>query len=150
MHPVHAQSRTGRVCERARNLATGAFRPRDVRIPLMGLSLAAACLAGFTAACSTQAPADGTLTGHLYGVGGPAPGLPRPWPGTVTVTGPGVHRDVPVGASGIYSVMVPVGKYNVVGHSSLYQSGAGLCQAAGVATVTSGHSTNADVLCQTA
>ena len=33
------------------------------------------------------------------------------------------------------------------GHSPLY---GGLCQAAGVATVTSGHSTKADVLCQMA
>jgi hypothetical protein len=115
-----------------------------VRISLIGLPLAAVCLAGFTA-CSRQNPAYGTLTGYLYGVGGPA-GPPRPWPGTVTVTGPGVHRDVPIGASGTYSVMVPAGSYTVVGHSPLY--GSGLCQAAGVATVTSGHSTKADVQCQ--
>jgi hypothetical protein len=121
-----------------------------VRISLIGLLLAAVCLAGFTAACSGQgarAPADGTLTGHLYGVGGPAPGLPRPWPGTVILTGPGVHRDMPVGASGTFSVMVPAGRYTVVGHSPLYGSGAGLCRAAGIVTVTSGH-TRADVLCQ--
>ncbi len=113
---------------------------------MIGLPLVAVCLAGFMAACSGQDPADGTLTGHLYGVGGPAPGLPRPWPGTVTLTGPGVHRDIPIGASGSYSVMVPAGSYTVTGHSPLY---AGLCQAA-VATVTSGHSTKADVLCQMA
>ncbi len=118
-----------------------------MRISLIALPLAAVCLAGYTAACSNQDPAHGTLTGHLYGVGGPAPGLPRPWPGTVTVTGPGVHRDVPVGADGSYSVMVPAGKYTVVGHSPLY---AGLCQAAGVVTVTSQHTTKADVLCQMA
>jgi hypothetical protein len=128
--------------------ATGAFRPRGVRISLIGLPVAAVFLAGFTSACSAQNPADGTLTGHLYGVGGPAPGLPRPWPGTVTVTGPGVHRDVPVGARATYSVTVPAGRYTLVGHSPLYGSGAGLCQAAGVATVTSGHTTKADVLCQ--
>jgi len=119
-----------------------------VSISLIGLPLAAACLAGLTAACSGQNPADGTLTGHLYGVGGPAPGLPRPWPGTVTLTGPGVHRDIPVGASGTYSVMVPAGSYTVVGHSPLYGSSTYLCQAAGAATVTSGHTTKADVLCQ--
>lgn len=119
-----------------------------MRIPPVGLSWAAVCLAGFTGACSAQAPAGGTLTGHLYGVGGPPPGLPRPWPGTVTVIGPGLHSDVPVGASGAYSVMIPAGKYTVVGHSPLYESGTGLCQAAGVATVTTGHSTKADVLCQ--
>jgi hypothetical protein len=114
----------------------------------IGLPLTAVCLALFMAACSGQGPAEGTVTGHLYGVGGPAPGSPRPWPGTVTLTGPGVHRDVPVGATGAYSVTVPAGSYTVAGHSPLYQSGAGLCQAAGVATVVSGHSTKADVLCQ--
>jgi hypothetical protein len=112
------------------------------------LPLAAVFLAGFTAACSGPNPADGTLTGHLYGVGGPAPGSPRPWPGTVTVTGPGVHQDVSVGASGSYSVTVPAGRYTVVGRSPLYESGAALCRAAEVATVTSGHTTKADVLCQ--
>jgi hypothetical protein len=120
----------------------------DVKIRLTGLTLAAVFLAGFTTACSGQGPTDGTLTGHLYGVGGPAPGSPRPWPGTVTVTGSGVHLDVPVGASGAYSVRVPPGRYTVAGHSPLYGSGTTLCQAAGLATVTSGHSTKADVLCQ--
>jgi hypothetical protein len=92
------------------------------------------------------------VTGHLYGVGGPASVAgappPRPWPGTVTLTGPGVHSDVPVGANGAFSVMVPAGRYTVVGHSPLYGSGAGLCQAAGAVLVTSGHTTKADVLCQ--
>lgn len=135
-------------CQERLEPAAGTFRPRDVRSCLIGLPLVAVCLAGFTAACSAQGPADGTLTGHLYGVGGPAPGLPRPLPGTVTVTGPGVHRDVPVGASGSYSVRVPAGSYTVVGHSPLYVSGRGLCRAERIATVTSGHSTTVDVLCQ--
>jgi hypothetical protein len=68
---------------------------------------------------------------------------PRPWSGIVTVTGPGVHRDVLIGASGTHSVMVPAGSYTVTGHSPLYGGGAGLCQAAGVARVTSGHGTRA-------
>jgi hypothetical protein len=92
--------------------------------------------------------AEGTLTGHLYGVGGPAPGAPRPWPGTVTLTGPGVHQAVQVGAAGRFSVVVPAGTYAVAGRSPLYQSGTGLCRAAGPATVTTGHRTEADVLCQ--
>jgi len=119
-----------------------------VRISLTGLTVAAVCLAGFTTACSGQGPADGTLTGHLYGAGGPAPGSPRPWPGTLTLTGPGVHLDVPVAADGAYSIRVPPGRYTVVGHSPLYQSGTALCRAAGTATVTSGHTAKADVLCQ--
>ena len=114
---------------------------------MIGLAVAAVCLGGFTA-CSGHNRAEGTLAGHLYGVGGPAPGLPRPWPGTVTLAGPGVHRDVPVGASGSYSVTVPAGRYAITGHSPLYGSGSYLCQATGAATVTSGHTTKADVLCQ--
>jgi hypothetical protein len=66
----------------------------------------------------------------------------------VTVTGPGVRRDVPAGASGAYSVTVPAGRYTVAGRSPLYASGAGLCQAAGAATVTSGHTIKTGVLCQ--
>ncbi|HEY1918602.1 MAG TPA: hypothetical protein VGH27_23760 [Streptosporangiaceae bacterium] len=122
--------------------------PRKVNISLIGLPLAAVCLAGLTAACAGHNPADGTLAGHLYGAGGPAPGLARPWPGTVTLSGPGVDRDVPVGASGTYSVVVPAGRYAVVGHSPLYGSGTALCQATGTVTVTSGHTTRADVFCQ--
>ena len=110
----------------------------------MGLALAAVFLAG----CSGPSGAEGTLTGHLYGVGGPPPGLPRPWPGTVTLTGPGIDQDVSVGADGSYSVTVPAGRYTVVGRSPLYESNAALCRAAEVATVTSWHTTTADVLCQ--
>jgi hypothetical protein len=129
-----------------------------VKLPLICLPLAAVGLAGLIAACSsprsaqappaTASPVTGTLTGHLYGVGGPAPGAPRPWPGTVTLTGPGVHRDIQVGASGSFSVLVPAGTYTVAGRSPRYGSGAGLCRAAGPATVTTGHRTRADVLCQ--
>jgi len=120
--------------------------------------LAGACLAGLLAACSsgphpagpatTPAPAEGTLTGHLYAVGGPAPGAPRPWPGTITLTGLGVHLVIGVGAGGRYSVRVPAGTYAVAGRSPLYQDGAGACRATGPVTVASGHRTEADVLCQ--
>jgi hypothetical protein len=144
-----------------------------VKLPLICLPLAAAGVAGLIAACSsphsaqappatalpatvspatvspvTASPVTGTLTGHLYGVGGPAPGAPRPWPGTVTLTGPGVHRDIQVGASGSFSVLVPAGTYTVAGRSPRYGSGTGLCRAAGPATVTTGHRTRTDVLCQ--
>jgi hypothetical protein len=135
----------------------------DVRILLVNLPLAGACLAGLVAGCAGPHPADrppaadppaavlpaaGTLTGHLYAVGGPPPGSPRPWPGTVALTGPGVHRDIRVGAGGRFSVVVPAGTYTVTGRSPLYQSGTGVCRAAGPATVTTGHRTEADVRCQ--
>jgi len=115
-----------------------------VRGFLIGLALGLVFLAG----CSGRSGAEGTLTGHLYGVGGPPPGLPRPWPGTVTLTGPGIDRSASVGADGSYSVTVPAGRYTVVGRSPLYESDAALCRATELATVTSGHTTTADVLCQ--
>jgi hypothetical protein len=125
-----------------------------MRIARLVPALAAAGLVSVTAACSRPAhalwpaAAFGTVTGHLYGVGGPAPGLPLAWPGTVTVTGDGFRRDVIVGTGGTFSIAVPVGRYTVVGHSPRYGGGTALCQAAGKATVTRGHSTTADVLCQ--
>jgi hypothetical protein len=64
------------------------------------------------------------------------------------LTGPGVHRDIQVGVSGSFSVLVPAGTYTVAGRSPRYGSGAGVCRAAGPATVTTGHRTRADVLCQ--
>jgi hypothetical protein len=127
----------------------------DVRISPIGLPLAAVCLTAFTVACSAPqpvlsgvAPAQGMLTGHLYAVGGPAPGTRRPWPGTVTLTGSGMHRDIKVGAGGGYSAWVPPGTYVVAGRSPRYQGGAAACRAVALATVTSGHRTKADVLCQ--
>jgi hypothetical protein len=141
---------------------------------VVAAGLSGACLAGLAAACSAGpraadgapaagnsaqgtpaavapaavATAVGTLTGHLYGVGGPAPGAPRPWTGTVTLTGPGVHRDIAVGADGRFSVQVSAGTYTVAGRSPRYADGTGVCRAAGAATVTAGHRTRADVLCQ--
>jgi hypothetical protein len=123
-----------------------------MRILLTALRVAAVGLAGLATACSALGHADGTLAGHLYGVGGPAtiaaPPSPRPWPGTVTVTGSGVQINVSVGADGAYSVRVPPGRYTVTGRSPQFNSGAALCQAVGIATVIKGHTTKADVLCQ--
>ena len=119
-----------------------------MRIFPASLPVAVVCLAVLATACSGHNPSDGALTGHLYGVGGPSPGLPRPWPGTVTITGPGIHRDVPVGASGSYTVVLPAGRYTITGHSPLFGGGASPCQALRVATVTSGHTTTADALCE--
>jgi hypothetical protein len=117
-------------------------------IPFFRLAAALACAAACTVACSGPPPATGTLRGHLLGVGGPVPGPGRPWTGTVTVTGPGVHRDVAVGQGGAYSVPLPAGSYRVAGHSPSYGGGAGQCRAAGLVTVRGGRSVTADVLCQ--
>lgn len=105
---------------------------------------------------SAAAPetAHGTLAGHLYGVGGPAPGLPRPWPGKVIVQGPGVHLTLIVGDRGTFSATVPAGRYRVVGYSPRYGSGKVACLpssstgATQVVTITVGRTTRANVLCQ--
>jgi hypothetical protein len=120
-----------------------------MRVSLLGLPAAAVCLAALTAACSGGNPADGTLTGHMYGDGGPVTSArvaPSPWPGTVVLVGPGVHRDVSVAAGGSYSVTVPPGRYTVTGFSPRY--GGGICRAAGTVRVIGGQSARADVLCQ--
>jgi hypothetical protein len=127
--------------------------PRPAAARMVTACLAGACLAGLPAACSSGphaavAPAAGILAGHLYGVGGAAPGAPRPWPGTVTLTGPGEHRDIAVGAGGRFSAQVAAGTYIVSGRSPRYEDGTGVCRAARPATVTAGHLTQTDVFCQ--
>jgi hypothetical protein len=112
------------------------------------VALAIACAAVCTAACSGRDPATGTLHGHLLGVGGPAPGTGRPWTGTITLTGQGLHRDVVVGHGGAFSVPLPAGNYQLAGRSPSCESGAGQCRATGLVTVRAGRSVTADVLCQ--
>ena len=100
------------------------------------------------AAATTAATAGGVLQGHLYGVGGPNPGLHQAWPGTVTISGPGLTRDITVAADGAYSATVAAGQYAVVGHSPRYNDGKTACQAANGAQVSAGAAVTLDVLCQ--
>lgn len=90
----------------------------------------------------------GVLRGHLYGVGGPAPGGREAWAGTVTVSGPGLRRDTAVAADGSYSVTLVPGRYTVVGRSPRFGDGRQLCRPASDAEVTAGATTTVDVLCQ--
>ena len=89
----------------------------------------------------------GTVTGHLFAVGGPAPGLPRPLPGSVLVSGQDEFR-VTVGSDGRYSVPVPEGTYEVSGRSPLYQGGHDVCHATSRVAVTTDSVSTADVFCQ--
>jgi hypothetical protein len=57
-------------------------------------------------------------------------------------------RHIQVRADGSFSVLVPAGTYILAGRSPRYGSGAGVCRADGPVTVTAGHRTRADVLCQ--
>jgi hypothetical protein len=115
------------------------------------LASATACSANSTT--GTDSPArtaagSGTLSGHLYTVGGPAPGKHRPLRGDVTVTGSGFAHDVTIGSDGGYSVAVPPGEYTVVGHSPDVNDGTTTCPAADKAQVTGGVTTIVDAVCQ--
>jgi hypothetical protein len=91
----------------------------------------------------------GVLRGHLYGVGGPGPGSHEAWAGTVTISGPGRHRDIAVAAGGSYSVTLVPGRYAVVGRSPHLGDGRQLCRpVSDYAEVTAGATSTLDVFCQ--
>ncbi len=108
----------------------------------------------FLAGCAAGSPqADGTVTGTLEAVGGPvaspAPGTPRPLPGTITLRSPeGTTFTATATSDGTFSIGVPAGSYTATGRSPLYQSGAVDCQASGPLTVTAGATSWVDVTCQ--
>lgn len=87
------------------------------------------------------------VSGRLEGVGGPAPGAPRPWPGTVTWTGP-THGTVRVHDDGTFTLSLPPGRYHLTGHSPRYGDGDYLCQARHSLVVRKGAPAHPDVLCQ--
>jgi hypothetical protein len=95
-------------------------------------------------------PASATIHGRLAAVGGPAPGAPRPLPGTVTVRTPTSEITVPVGKDGRYSVEVAPGHYQVEGHSPYYGDNKYLCRAAQPVTAGASAQATANVYCQEA
>jgi nucleoside phosphorylase len=105
---------------------------------------ASACARTHTAG---RSPATGLLKGHLYGVGGPAPGRRQAWPGNITVSGSGVKHDIPVTADGAYSVTLAPGRYTVVGHSPSFNDGTAPCPATTDAQIHSGTVATVDVFC---
>lgn len=69
-------------------------------------------------------------------MGGPAPGSPRPLPGTVTFTGQN-HQTMQTdaGPNGDFSATVPVGHYTVTARNPQYQGGHSDCVVAPPSTV---------------
>ena len=105
--------------------------------------------AGGLAEIARTPETDGTRTGALEAVGGPAPGAPRPLPGNVTLRSrDGATFTSTAGSDGAFSLQVPAGSYTATGRSPLYQSGDVDCQALGPVTVTAGASSRMDVFCQ--
>lgn len=98
----------------------------------------------------TPGAGTGTLRGHLYGVGGPAPGVHEAWSGTITITGPtGEQRQVQVGPDGAYAVTLPAGHYDIVALSPHFNGCASLCQAPhrDPHDVVAGETTTLDTYC---
>jgi hypothetical protein len=101
---------------------------------------------------STRPAVDGTgtrvdVTGRLEGVGGPAPGAPRGWRGSVSWAGP-THGTVRVDSDGLFMLSLPPGRYRLTGHSPQYGDGNYLCQAPHPLVVRAGRPLHLDVLCQ--
>jgi len=91
----------------------------------------------------------GLVLGTLDAVGGPAPGAPRPLPGTITLLNSnGTRFTATAGSNGTFSVRVPPGSYTITGRSPLYDSGTVDCQSIEPVTVGAGASTHLQVLCQ--
>ena len=67
----------------------------------------------------------------------------------MTITGTGYRRDISVGADGTYSVVVPPGRYVVVGHSPhlTVNEVDAACPAPHGVQVAAGHTTTLDAFC---
>jgi len=122
---------------------------RRVMLALAATSLAAACTsthAGPTTPTSSPA-SNATLTGRLIEVGGPAPGLARPVPGSVNIDGP-VSRHVTVGSDGKYAAVLPVGTYTVTGAMGQDTNSPGGCRTtADTVSLAAGQAVASDVVC---
>jgi hypothetical protein len=90
--------------------------------------------------------ATGSVTGHLYAVGGMNTS-PRPLSGSVSLIGNGAVT-VSVGPTGAYSISLNIGRYLLIGRSPLYNGGTGVCRATSPVTVTKDQTISVDVLCQ--
>jgi hypothetical protein len=94
-------------------------------------------------------PPTGTVTGHVFLVGGPVPGQPRAVKGggTVVFTGtPTVHA--PVNTHGLFSVHLAPGTYRVSATSPDYVNGQAACEARQPVRVTDGGRAWVKIYCQ--
>ena len=122
---------------------------RRVMLALAATSLTAACTTTHARPTTpTSSPAsNATLTGRLIEVGGPAPGLARPVPGSVNIDGP-VSRHVTVGPDGKYVAVLPAGTYTVTGAMGQDTNSPGGCRTiADTVTLAAGQPVVSDVVC---
>jgi hypothetical protein len=79
----------------------------------------------------------GSVIVTLAAIGGPAPGSPRPLPGTIVLRNESTSFMRSVGRNGSVTLSVPPGTYTATGHSPLYfiDGNQGLCRAEQPVTV---------------
>lgn len=98
-----------------------------------------------------HAPAvrTGVIRGTLDAVGGVAPGLPRPLPGTIRLRASnGTLFTATAGPDGSFSIHAPAGSYTVTGSSPLIGGGAAVCQATATVSLSAGTTVTTMVICQ--
>jgi hypothetical protein len=115
---------------------------------LLPVAIASVFLAGCGSPTKPPGP-TGTLIGTLQAVGGPSGNGHRALSGQITLNGSGGHiTGITVGATGRFSVPVPVGTFTVSGRSPQYEGGAGVCHASAPVTVSKGVTTKVQVDCE--
>jgi cellulase/cellobiase CelA1 len=114
----------------------------DCHAPIGGSSSSA------TSSSPTTTPTTGRVVGTVREVGGPAPGLNRQLPGTVTATSrSGRHWHATTTATQPFSLTLPAGTYRLTGTSPLINSGQSECSALAPAVVVGDKTTHIEVVC---
>jgi hypothetical protein len=115
---------------------------------LLPVMVASVSLAGCSSPNGPPGP-TGTVTGTLEAVGGPPGDGSRALSGQITLHGSGGHIvGITVGATGRFSVPVPVGTYAVAGQSPQYGGVTGVCRTTGPIVVTKGATSSVEVGCR--
>ena len=152
LHPVQLLGPGGRVIAKAGDVVStgGGGRPAPAGTPCAKAGQWTWSVMSLPRVTQTTRPVDaqGTLVGHLYAVGGPAPGSPHGVSGTITARGDHGSSTVTTSSDGSFSIQLPAGAYTVHGHSRQYNQGASRCTAQHHVTVKRDQTVSIDVLCQ--
>lgn len=106
-----------------------------------------ACVDNGAAPVAEQGQGDGSIVGHLMGVGGPYGAERTPYEGDVSIEGS--ELTTAAGSDGAFEFdSVPPGTYRLRGQSESFDRGDGVCFSASAVEVQSGQTTEVDVLCQ--
>lgn len=101
-----------------------------------------------TAPPSTPPTALATVQGKLLMVGGPAPGVQEPAPGTLTIKRAASSVTAEIGEDGTFAIQLPEGRYRITATSPGYLEGRGLCVTdPAETTLTAGKTVTSDVYC---